>query len=66
MAAQDRDNSPQEPRKDILKTPISSEPVSAHIENAHAAGVGAMGRNDEKLPTGEDGTYTPGPDDPAY
>jgi hypothetical protein len=66
MAAQDRDITPQQPQKDIPKTPATGEPVSGHIENAHAAGVGAMGRNDEKLPTGEDGTYTPGPDEPAY
>lgn len=26
-----------------------------HIDNAHAAGLGSMGRNDEKLPNAEDG-----------
>lgn len=25
------------------------------VENAHASGLGAMGRNDEKLPGGEEG-----------
>jgi hypothetical protein len=66
MAAQNRDITPQEPQKSSPKNPISEEPVSEHVENAHAAGVGAIGRNDEKLPTGEDGSYTPGPEEPAY
>lgn len=39
---------------------------SAEIPNAHAAGVGAMGRNDEKLPsrTEDDATYDR--DEPVY
>lgn len=33
------------------------------VANAHASGLGAMGRNDEKLPTGEERQE---PEEPAY
>ncbi len=35
------------------------------VENAHAAGMGAMGRNDEKLPPGAE-QEAAAPDEPAY
>lgn len=44
-------------------TPVKDEEGRTQVANAHASGLGAMGRNDEKLPTGEE---TPPPQDPAY
>lgn len=37
------------------------------VENAHASGLGAMGRNDEKLPAGEEEAPEPQePGEPVY
>lgn len=49
---------------DKKETEAAGLPGHSPVENAHASGLGAMGRNDEKLPAGEgeDG----GPDDVVY
>lgn len=43
----------------------AAEGHHTEVENAHAAGVGAMGRNDEKLPGGEEGA-TADAGEPVY
>lgn len=40
-------------RQDAGNRPATRQ--HTEIENAHAAGLGSMGRNDEKLPNAEDG-----------
>ncbi len=70
MTDKDLKTTGPEAHKHLPKNPVGeAAPVSAHIDNAHASGLGAMGRNDEKLPTGADGTEGaegPGPEEPAY
>lgn len=39
-----------------LQAADSKEETHTHVPNAHASGLGAMGRNDEKLPTSPDNT----------
>ena len=48
----EKDQSAEEKAKgQHTKEQEHNEAHHTHIPNAHAAGVGAMGRNDEKLPT---------------
>ena len=49
--------------KEAVKHPEGGH-LFTQVDNAHAAGLGAMGRNDEKLPTGEEEEQAP--QDPAY
>ncbi len=51
--AQDPPEAPQEVKETAQQDPIEKH-LSAQVDNAHASGLGAMGRNDEKLPTGAD------------
>lgn len=48
--------------EDYTSVDVEKEGLT-HIANAHASGLGAMGRNDEKLPTGEEHHD---PEEPVY